>query len=212
MAVAASFIDLQRIFYAALLYQQTIQELVQTSEHRLIFCPPVTQEMRKCLVSDPSPNAVRHRGRPRSHRCGINTAAWFDFGTVEIRYANGTLNYDELLNTIELCLRFVAAIGANRKLSCNPQSMAIELDAPVKGYPLPIPTPRWYQERMWLEETLIPVVAPLASELVQDGEIHHIIPVPDGILIAIENPDGKLFKYVVEPPSSGWKLVRQTLE
>ncbi|SFL23457.1 Putative amidoligase enzyme [Paenibacillus sp. 1_12] len=196
---------------AALRYQATIQELLNTSEHRLLFCPPVTPEMRDSFMINPSSKAVRHRGRPQSHRCGINTAAWFDFGTVEIRYANGTMSYDELLHTVELCLKFVAAIGAGRQLSDAPCSMAVELEAPVKGYPVSITPPRWFQERTWLEESIIPVLTVLAAELVQDGEIHHVLPVPDGLLIAIENHDGKLFNYVVEPPTEGWKLKRQVL-
>lgn len=196
---------------AALLYQQAIQEIVSTSEHRLLYCPSLTSEMRNEFVVNPGPKAVRHRGRPQSHRSGINTAAWFDIGTVEIRYANGTMNYEEILNTIELYLRFVAAIGADRKLSRDPHSLTIELEAPVKGYPAPIPPPRWYQERTWLDEAMIPALTTLANELVPDGEIHHVLPVADGILLAIENNEGKLSKYVVQPPAEGWKLIRKTL-
>lgn len=196
---------------AALLYQATIQEILNTSEHRLLFCPPVTPEMRDSFMINPGSKAVRHRGRPQSHRCGINTAAWFDFGTVEIRYANGTMSYDELLHTVVLCLKFVAAIGADRELSCDPRCMVVELEAPDKGYPVPISPPRWFQERTWLEESVIPILTDLAAELVKDGEIHHVLPVPDGILIAIENHHGKLLQYVVQPPSEGWKLIRQIL-
>lgn len=194
---------------AALRNQETIQELVQTSSHRLVFCPPVTQEMRSRYIADPSPDHLRHRGRPQSHRCGINIAAWFDIGTVEIRYANGSLDYDEVIRTIELYLRFVAAVGAGRSLSCDPRSMAIELGAPVRGYPASLPIPRWYQERIWLENALVPAVAPLAAQLVQGGEIHHVQPVSDGILVAIEDQEEKLFTYVFQPSASDWKLVRQ---
>ncbi|BBH24342.1 hypothetical protein Back11_56870 [Paenibacillus baekrokdamisoli] len=198
---------------AALLYQQALQALLQTSEHRLIFCPPVTPVMRQGYTSNPSPSAVRHLGRPQSHRCGINTAAWFDVGTVEIRYGNGSLNIDEILNTIELCLRFVSAIGAGSKLADDdPHTMAVELGAPTKGYPAPISTPRWYNERTWLEEALIPVLAPFAANLVEGGEIHHILPVADGILVAIEQPGGAMCKYVFAPPSAGWELKREHVE
>ncbi|CAM3251567.1 amidoligase family protein [Brevibacillus invocatus] len=197
---------------AALLYQETMQSLLQTSPHRTIYCPPVKEDIRKRYVDKPSERAVLRPGRPQSHRCGINTAAWFDIGTVEIRYANGSLNEDEIMNTIEFCLRFVAAIGEGRKLTRDPRKMAIELGAPVGGYPAPIPIPRWYQERLWLEDGLIPAVKQLAGELVKDGEILQILPVPDGILIAIEDQEGKPFKYVVQPPSEGWKMVRQVKE
>ncbi|MBP1994891.1 amidoligase family protein [Paenibacillus eucommiae] len=196
---------------AALLYQQTLQALFNTSRHRLIFCPPVTGEMHQRFLLNQDPEALRHRGRPQSHRCGINAAPWFDIGTVEIRYANGSLNYDQVLNTIELCLRFVAAVGEDRKLSSDPQEMAIELGAPHEGYPVSVPIPQWFRERTWLEEALIPVITPLAAELVENGEIHHLLPVPDGILVAIEKSDGTLSQYVLQPPSTGWQLVRQLL-
>ncbi|UVI28895.1 amidoligase family protein [Paenibacillus spongiae] len=194
---------------AALQYQDAIQALMQTSAHRRIFCPPVTQEMRRNYRLNPGPEALRYHGRPQSHRCGINLAAWYDIGTVEFRYANGSLDDDEVINTVELYLRFVAAVGANRNLSSDPLGLAKDLGAPVKGYPVPTPIPRWFQERIWLEEAIIPAFAPLAAELVQGGEIHHVLPVSEGILIAVEDPDGKLFKYVFQPPAADWKLVRQ---
>jgi len=197
---------------AALSYQHTIQALLQTSPHRLMFCPPVTPDMRKQYITSPGEDAVRHRGRPQSHRCGINTAAWFDIGTVEIRYANGTVDYEEIVRTIELCLRFVAAIGAGRLLPTDPAAMAQALGVSASGYPAQHPPPRWFQERLWLEESLIPAVSRMAAELVPDGEIHHILPVADGILVAIE-VDEKLFKYVLQPPPFvDWKLVRQVIE
>jgi hypothetical protein len=197
---------------AALLHQQAIQALLNSSEHRLIYCPPVIPEMRQRFIKEPNGMALRHRGRPQSHRCGINIAAWFDFRTVEIRYANGSLDYTEVMNTIELCLRYVAAVGEGLKLSSDPHQMAIELGAPIDGYPPHVPIPAWYQERIWLEEALIPVLTPLATELVQDGEIHHISPVPGGFLVAIEQSGGKLCNYRFQPPSSGWELVRQVLD
>ncbi|KRE37336.1 amidoligase family protein [Paenibacillus sp. Soil522] len=197
---------------AALQYQEAVRCLLNTGEDRLIFCPPVTREMRDRFMSDPGRGALRRKGRPQSHRCGINLAAWFDIGTAETRYANGSLNYNEVINTIEFCLRFVAAIGSGRKLSCDPHIMAIELSAPLSGYPQPIPAPRWYRERIWLENALVPILTPLASSLVQDGEIHHILPRPDGILVAIEDADGKVCTYLFHLPSTGWEVARQLPE
>jgi len=194
---------------AALQHQHAIQDLVQTSPHRQIFCSPVTDDIRQRFMLHPCEQALLHRGRPQSHRCGINTAAWFDIGTVEIRYANGTLDYDEVLNTVELCLRFVAAVGEARMLPSDPRSLALALGAPVVGYPAVLVPPKWFQERMWLEDSLIPALSQLAFKLVPNGEIHHILPVPDGFLVAIEDTEGQLFKYVVQPPTSDWKLVRQ---
>ncbi|XEC95779.1 amidoligase family protein [Paenibacillus tarimensis] len=201
--------SIPRFIEAALQYQEAVRCLLNTSEDRLIFCPPVTFKMRNRYIADPGTAALRHKGRPQSHRCGINLASWFNIGTVEIRYANGSLNYNEVINTIEFCLRFVASIGAGRTLSCDPHQMAIELGASVSGYPKPIPAPRWYRERMWLEDTLVSVLTPLAASLVPDGEIHHILPEPNGFLVAIEDTDGKLYKYLLHPPSAGWEAARQ---
>ncbi|KIL39971.1 hypothetical protein SD70_16415 [Gordoniibacillus kamchatkensis] len=195
-----------RFIDAALLYQEAVRALLKTSEDRLAFCPPVTREMRDRFRSERAEAALRHKGRPQSHRCGINLAAWFDIGTVEIRYANGSLNDDEVIRTVEFCLRFVAAIGEGRTLPGDPKQLAAELGAPVSGYPEPIPAPRWYRERIWLENALVPVLAPLAANLVQDGEILHILPEPDGIGVAIEDADGKLHKYLLHPPSAGWEV------
>lgn len=194
---------------AALLYQNSIQTVMNTSEHRLLFCPPVTQEMRQRFITNPSPEAILHKGRPQSHRCGINLATWFEIHTVEIRYANGSLDYNEMLNTIEFCLRFVAAIGAGHKLPSDPGAMAMELGVAANGFPPAIPPPRWFKERSWLEDLLIPILKSHAADLIQDGEIHHIVPVPEGLLVAIENSDGKLSKYIFRPPADGWEAVRK---
>ncbi|NHN33020.1 amidoligase family protein [Paenibacillus agricola] len=196
---------------AALLHQQALQALLASSEHRLLYCPPVLPEMREQFIKQPDGTVLRHRGRPQSHRCGVNIAAWFDFGTVEIRYANGSLHDVEVLHTIELCLRYVAAIGQGLTLtpSSDPYQLAVELGAPVTGYPPHIPIPAWFQQQIWLEAALIPLLAPMAEELVQDGEIHHIATGPDGFLVAIKQPGGMMRSYRVEPPDSGWKVIRE---
>ncbi|SFB52072.1 Putative amidoligase enzyme [Cohnella sp. OV330] len=197
-----------RFIEAALLYQEAARNLLNTSEARLQFCPPVTREMYDRFRSDPGSDALYRKGRPQSHRCGMNLAAWYDIGTVEIRYANGSLDYNEVINTVEFCLRFVEAIGAGRTLSADPRQLAIELGAPAGGYPQPKPAPQWYRERMWLEDALVPVLVPLARRLVQDGEILSILPRPEGILVAIEDANGDLFKHLLHLPSTGWEAVR----
>ncbi|PTM59829.1 amidoligase family protein [Desmospora activa] len=197
-----------QLIEAALRYQEAVKQLLQTSADRLIYCPPVTRELLERYQSDPTEAALCHKGRPQSHRCGINLAAWFWNKTVEIRYANGSLDYNEVINTVEFCLRFVAAIGTGRKLPCDPQAMASELGAPISGYPRPLPAPRWYRERMWLEEAFVPVLAPLASSLVQGGEILHIRPDADGILVVIEDAKGKPHPYRLQLPSTGWDATR----
>lgn len=203
---------LPRFIEAALLYQDSIRELLCTGVDRLIYCPPVLPEMRERFRTDPGSDALRHHGRPQSHRCGINLAAWFDTGTVEIRYANGSLDYNEVINTAELCLRFVSAIGGGRALPSDPARMAKELGAPVSGYPRPLPAPRWYRERMWLEKALLPYLQPLASRVVKEGEVHHVLPVPEGILVSIEDTDGQQSRYLVQPPSTGWEVTRRLPE
>jgi len=198
--------EMPRFIEAALLYQEAVRSLLATGEDRLKYCPPVTQEMYDRFISDPGRDALCRKGRPQSHRCGMNLAAWFDIGTVEIRYANGSLDYNEAINTVEFCLRFVAAIGAGRILPSDPLQMALELGAPVCGYPRPKPAPQWYRERMWLEDALVPILAPLAGSLVPDGEILYILPKPAGILVAIEDGDGKLSEHLLNLPSTGWSF------
>jgi len=193
---------------AALTVQDALRELLQTSGHRLLFCPPLLPEMVERFAAKPDPQALRHRGRPQSHRCGVNAAAWFDIGTVEIRYANGSLDFDEIANTIELCLRFVAAVGAGRKLPGDPQRLAQSLGAPASGYPPAIDPPRWYRERMWLEEHLLPILTPHVAEFEPEGEILQIIPVEDGMRVVVETPDGKPHGYTFRPVSTGWERCR----
>ncbi|SDX80168.1 amidoligase family protein [Paenibacillus sp. CF384] len=197
---------------AALAYQDTLKALLQTSEHRLLFCPPVTTAIRERFTIDPSAQAVRNHGRPQSHRFGINVASWFDIGTVEIRYANGCVQVDEVLNTIELCLRFVAAIGAGTELPLEQAQFAAALHAPADGYPPSIAVPRWYEERIWLENMLIPILEPIAQQLVPGGEIHNLQPVSDGLLVVIENPDGQPQQYVLDAPADGWQLKRKSTD
>ncbi|MDB4896982.1 MAG: hypothetical protein JWN15_3244, partial [Firmicutes bacterium] len=126
---------------AALICHGALQALLQTAEHRLIYCRPVVPAMRAAFAANPTRTALVHRGRPQSHRCGINTAAWFDIGTVEIRYANASLEYDEAIRTIEFCLRFVAAVGAGQQLPAHATELAAALGAPIDGYPSPTSVP-----------------------------------------------------------------------
>ncbi|QHW32905.1 hypothetical protein GZH47_20210 [Paenibacillus rhizovicinus] len=195
---------------AALASQDALRALMTTSKERLVYCPPVTEEMRDAYRRSPCREALCRKGRPQSHRCGINAAAWYDNGTVEIRYANGSLNEDEILRVVELCLRFTAAVGEGRELPASPRELAAALDAAPDGYPPPIPVPRWYRERIWLEDALLPAVDELVQRLVPGGELHHALPVEDGILIAIEGGGG-LLSYVLKPPADGWQIVRQVV-
>lgn len=199
-----------RFIEAALSYQDALRMLMGTSEDRLIYCPPVVPEMRERYRVHPNSESLCHKGRPQSHRCGINLAAWFDIGTVEIRYANGSLDYDEVMNTVELALRFVATVGEGRVLPTDARALAAALGAPLSGYPPPLPAPRWYRERMWLENSLIPVLGPLAERLIPGGEVLHIFPEPDGLRVVVEDPeDGKPHPFLIRPTSEGWEVVRR---
>lgn len=193
---------------AALLHQNALQSILQTSGHRLLFCPPVTRQMVERFEASPGPLALRNSGRPQSHRCGVNAASWYDWGTVEIRYANGSLDYEEVVRTIELCLRFVAAVGAGRKLPAEPEAFVTALGAPAGGYPPQTLAPQWHQERMWLENALIPVIAPQIERLLLGSEIHHMLPVEGGLLVAAEQPDGDLSRFMFRPAAHGWDYVR----
>jgi hypothetical protein len=191
---------------AALACQDGLRALLKTAAHRLIFCPPVTPAMRQRYLARPERASLIHWGRPQSHRCGINAAAWFDKQTVEIRYPNGSLDGEEILRTVELCLRFVAAVGAGRRLPPEPLALAEALGAPVEGYPPPVPAPLWHLERMWLEEALLPVLAPRLQKLAPHGEILQIRPVPGGLRVEVEFPNQRTTCYFVRPSPSGWEL------
>ncbi|WP_164779435.1 amidoligase family protein [Paenibacillus kobensis] len=196
-----SFID------AAVRSQDTMRELLQTSEDRLIYCPPITEQMREQYHLNPVSDALRHKGRPQSHRCGINLAAWFDIGTVEYRYANGSLDDEEVLNTIELCLRFTAAIGAGQLLPNDaPEPFARALGAPLSGYPPIQSAPRWYKERIWLENALLPALAPLAQRLIPGSEIHHILPSASGLTLAIEDVEGIMHRFQLRLTAGEWEV------
>lgn len=191
---------------AALDCQDGLRALLQTPDHRMIFCPPVTAALLSRYLANPVRPSLTHRGRPQSHRCGINIAAWFDNQTVEIRYANATLKYDQLIRTVELCLRFVAAVGAGRRLPGEAGELAAALGAPANGYPPPQHPPLWHRERMWLEEALLPVVTPQVEALVPGGEVHHIRPTADGLLVAVETEDDRLTHLRLQVTADGIRL------
>ena len=192
---------------AALGTQDALRRLMRTADHRLVFCPPVTPEMRARYAAAPGSLALHNAGRPQSHRCGINARAWYDIGTVEIRYANGSLEYDEIVRTVELCLRWTAAVGAAKALPGEPEALACALGAPADGYPPPLDPPLWHLERMWLEDALVPVLAPLVTERMPDGEIHTIRPEPGGrLLVEAEDECGAIRRFIARTSARGWEL------
>lgn len=194
------------LLQAAVARQDALRQLLRTSEHRMLYCPPVTEDMITRYTIAPGRSALRHLGRPQSHRCGVNAAAWYDIGTAEIRYANGTLDADEVLRTVELCLRFIAAVGEGRSMPDGPAELAAAIGAPADGYPPPLAPPLWYRERRQLEDALIPILAPEVDKLVSGGEILDIRPAPEGLIVTVEQPGGKLTKFDCSLPANGWTL------
>ncbi len=191
---------------AALACQDALRALVGTAEHRLRFCPPLTRDMRRAWTERPSADALRRPGRPASHRCGIHPASWYTYGTVEIRYANASLRYSEVARTVELCLRWVAAVGAGLPMAtADAEALARAVGAPRYGYPPPQTPPQWYRERMWLEEALLPALGPLALERAA-GEVLEIRPAADGaVVVTVEGPDGQVAARVpFRWGSGGW--------
>ncbi|MCC3376091.1 amidoligase family protein [Cohnella sp. REN36] len=198
-----------RLIDAALRYQESVQALLQTAEDRLVYCPPVDPEMRDRYRSDPSEASLLRSGRPQSHRCGLNLAAWHGNGTIEIRYANGSLRYEEVMATVAFALRFVAAIGEGRELPADPRLLALAIGAPTSGYPPPLPAPRWHHERVWLEDALIPTLLPHARRLIPGSEILDVRPRPDGLLVRIEDvTDGRHYGYLFRLTAAGWVVER----
>ena len=191
---------------AALTAQDALRDLVRTADHRLRFCPPVDAAMVEAYARQPGPDALDRPGRPQAHRCGIHAGSWYNVGTVEIRYANGSLRAAEVLRTVELCLRFVAAVGRGAALPAGAAELAAAVGAPQRGYPPPQSAPLWYRERLWMEDALLPALGPEALARVP-GEVHHLRPAPDGrILVAVELPDGETLETVAFRWSDGaWR-------
>lgn len=52
--------------------------------------------------------------------------------------------------------------GAGRSLPGEPAALAAALGVPVRGYPPPQAPPLWRQKQLWLEDALLPALAPLA--------------------------------------------------
>ena len=173
--------------------QEALRSLVGMADDRARFCPPLTVAMRAAWTRQGGAAPLRHPGRPQSQRCGINLAAWYDHGTVEIRYANGSLRYAEVLRTVELCLRLVAAAGRGARLAAgSAQELRDLVAAPLGGYPSPQPVPAWYREHLRFEDALLPVLGPLAQAQVA-GEVLEIRSTGGAagvIVVVVETDDG----------------------
>lgn len=193
---------------ATLRCQGALGQILRTAPDRAIYAPPLTPAMRAAHAAGQGEAALTRPGRPQSHRCGINVRSFYDVGTVEIRLANGSLNYAQVARTAELCLRFVAAVGAGEgpRLPTEGPGLARTLGAPEAGYPPPQAAPLWHRERLWLEDALLPAIGVAALALVP-GEVHHIRPSPHGLSVVVERPDGTAAEVLLRWARGGWVRV-----
>lgn len=214
---------------AALTWQEAFCDLLQTAPHRRLYCPPVTPAMRERLAASPSREAVRRWGDPESNRCGINLGAWWDIGTVELRFANGSLEFAEICRTVELYLRFVTAVGAGQlpgvaastitgsatAVSAGPmpytsgETLAEALGAPPDGYPPTKPCPPWRWAQIHLLAHLRPVLEPLVASRYPEGQILSITPVAAGLEVTVEletESHDLHLPLIVLPTPTGWQV------
>ncbi|QJC51318.1 hypothetical protein HGI30_07010 [Paenibacillus albicereus] len=197
------------LLQAALSSQAALSGLLDTSPHRLFYAPPITAEMAEAFRATGNLDALRRSGRPQSHRCGINLRPWSEIGTVEIRYANASLEAVEVRRVVELCLRFVDAACRGERLPAEPAALAATLGVPSGGYPPRAEPPRWHRERMALENALLPQLAAQAAQLVPDGEIHHIIAADGGVEVFVEDGEGSLHAFRCTLAAGGLERRRQ---
>lgn len=194
---------------AALATQAALRELLQTAEHRGVFTPDVTPVLRDAWRADPSDeDALRHRGRPQSSRCGVNVAAWYDFETVEIRFPNATLDPVAAYRTVALCLRWVAAVGAGRSLPSDAEGLAATLEVPRTGYPPPHPEPLWHQREELLTALLTPVLQPMISAEVPGARILFIRPTAEGFCVKTDRGNRDNHRFWFRPHAGGFALER----
>jgi hypothetical protein len=199
---------LRPLLDGAIATQGALRELFRTAEHRMMFCPDLTPAMRDAWVGDPREEALLHRGRPQSHRCGVNLAAWYGVQTVELRFPNATLDADEACRAVELCLRWVAAVGAGRELPTAASELAATLGVPAHGYPPPHPEPVWHQREEQLTRVLLPVLQPLVEARVPGAEILVIRPVPEGFLVKTDKGDRVNHRFLFRVTPEGFALER----
>ncbi|WP_132219968.1 hypothetical protein [Laceyella sacchari] len=100
-------------------------------------------------------------------------------------------------------MNFVCAVllRLGHKIICDPDGLAQQLVLPL----MDILCTRWFEERCGWKSCS----SRFCHSSLPDGEIHYHLPVLDGLLIAVEMPDGKMCKYVVCPPATGWNWLRR---
>ena len=132
---------------------------------------------------------------------------WWGTKTIEFRFPNATLDAAEAFRTIELCLRWVAAVGAGRELPADLPALTAALEVPVEGYPPPHPEPIWHRREELLTELLLPVLQPLVSRAVPGAEILFVRPREDGLYVKTDLGDRENHRFLFRPHQGGFELL-----
>jgi hypothetical protein len=135
-----------QIIESALHSEKALREILQSSPYRFVFCEPYTNHTLR-QYNTATNNRERYlslisRWEP-SLRFGINLSSFWDRqGSVEIRYANGSLDFVEVRNVVELYLKYIAAIQGSIMHATNGLSLLDQLGISTdRRYPPPDPIP-----------------------------------------------------------------------
>lgn len=146
----------------ALNSESAIRDLLDTAHHRYLYNVPTTRRIVNAFIrardTVTRQRALTYGPHPFSQRGGINLHSYWKFGTVEFRFANGSLNYQEVKRVITLYLKYTAAILEKREIPDTPVALAKSLGVPATGYPAPKSAPRW-----WWNQTRYQYVAHAGS-------------------------------------------------
>ena len=139
---------------AALVGEDALRGLLRPAPHREVFLPRTTPQVRERYLAVRTPEEFAsdfvYDDGPWSARGGVNLCSWADYGTVEIRLPNGSLDAGEIVRTVELCLKWVALVGRGDAVPTTPETLAQTLNIPLTGYPPPQPAPaRWPERQAW---------------------------------------------------------------
>ncbi len=137
---------------AVLATEDALRGLLQPAPHRAVYTPCTTPAMRDMLLRATTPELFEtdfvYGDEPWSQRGGVNLRAWADYGTVEFRLPNGSLDEGEISQTVKLCLKWVTAVGGGETLPTTPDALADALGVPRTGYPPPQTAPDWWPARL----------------------------------------------------------------
>ena len=113
---------------AAITGEDALRRLLRPAAHRDIFLPRTTPRVRDRFLAARTPEEFEsdflYDDGPWSARGGVNLRSWADYGTVEIRLPNGSLDAGEILTAVEVCLKWVAAVGRGATLPASPEALA----------------------------------------------------------------------------------------